>query len=114
VPPPRASSGDRRRTRQSYIADFACTEARPVVEVDGGQHANLKYRDEARSVRLAECGYRVLRFWNNEVLTNIDAVLHVIATDTLQHIHGHRDGDRDPRPEPSPKGGEERRLTPVS
>jgi very-short-patch-repair endonuclease len=61
-----------------YIVDFACLEARLVVEVDGGQHAESRGDDE-RDRWLASQGFRVLRFWNNDVLGNIRGVLEVIA-----------------------------------
>ena len=60
-----------------YICDFVCREEMVVIEVDGGQHLESK-RDEVRDRYLAEEGYRVLRFWNNDVLSNIDGVLAVI------------------------------------
>jgi very-short-patch-repair endonuclease len=60
-----------------YICDFVCREQGIVVEVDGGQHLESK-RDEIRDRYLAEQGYRVLRFWNNDVLSNIDGVLMVL------------------------------------
>ncbi|MDP6389070.1 MAG: DUF559 domain-containing protein [Alphaproteobacteria bacterium] len=60
-----------------YIVDFVSFEKRFVVEVDGGQHAE---DDSARTLYLQSSGYRVIRFWNNEVLENIDGVLHTIAT----------------------------------
>ncbi len=63
-----------------YVADFFCAEARLIVEVDGGQHARALERDDARSRWLAARGYRVLRFWNNEVLGNTDGVIDVIRT----------------------------------
>ncbi len=61
-----------------YVADFACREHRLVIEVDGGQHAT-DARDAVREQWLAAHGYRVLRFWNDEVLGNIEGVLEVIA-----------------------------------
>ena len=61
-----------------YIADFACTEALLIVELDGGQHADQADYDERRTQHLQARGYRVLRFWNNDVLTNIEGVLTVI------------------------------------
>jgi very-short-patch-repair endonuclease len=61
-----------------YIVDFVCRERRLVIEVDGGQHATDP-RDVARDRWLAEHRYRVLRFWNNDVLRNIDGVLETIA-----------------------------------
>jgi very-short-patch-repair endonuclease len=64
-----------------YIADFFCLEAKLIVEVDGGGHATEAQRraDAARAAYLENCGYRVLRFWNNEVIGNIDGVLERIA-----------------------------------
>jgi len=61
-----------------YVADFVCRERRLVVEVDGSQHAESK-RARIRDQWFAEHRYRVLRFWNNDVLTNINAVLEVIS-----------------------------------
>jgi very-short-patch-repair endonuclease len=58
-----------------YIADFCCTEAKLVVELDGGQHAVRKRSDAERTAFLAGQGYRVLRFWDNEALTNMEGVL---------------------------------------
>jgi very-short-patch-repair endonuclease len=65
-----------------YIVDFACREHRVIVEVDGGQHAENE-RDAVRDRWLHDHGYRVLRFWNNDVIENIDGVLETIAS-TLQ------------------------------
>ncbi|MDP2744175.1 MAG: endonuclease domain-containing protein [Dehalococcoidia bacterium] len=64
-----------------YIVDFACLEEHLVIEIDGGQHAgdNGVSRDERRSMRLRQLGYRVLRFWDNEVLTNTDGVVERIT-----------------------------------
>ena len=55
-----------------YIADFLCAEAWLIVEIDGGQHT--EDRDGERDAFLAAQGYRVLRFWNSDVLTDMDAV----------------------------------------
>ncbi|UWU91739.1 endonuclease domain-containing protein [Bradyrhizobium sp. CB1015] len=60
-----------------YICDFVCREKRIVIEVDGGQH-NESAADAMRDERLREKGYKVLRFWNNDVLGNIEGVLTVI------------------------------------
>jgi len=60
-----------------YIVDFVCFEKKLVVEVDGGQHGG-SYDDE-RDRWLNMQGFRVLRFWNNEVLKNIEGVLEVIG-----------------------------------
>jgi very-short-patch-repair endonuclease len=63
-----------------FIADFCCRERKLVVELDGGQHAEPAgiTRDLWRTRLLEGRGYRVIRFWDNEVLTNIDGVLQVI------------------------------------
>jgi very-short-patch-repair endonuclease len=61
-----------------YVVDFVCREQRLVIELDGGQHAESE-RDAMRDRWLAERRYRVLRFWNNDVITNIDGVLDIIA-----------------------------------
>src|SRR3990172_12727883 len=63
----------------SYIVDFVCVGRGVVVEVDGGQHSeDVKVRDEKRDMLLQTKGYRVLRFWNNEILTNMEGVLEAI------------------------------------
>ncbi len=58
-----------------YVADFVCMEKHLVVEVDGSQHALQEERDNACTAWLEDRGFRVLRFWNNEVLGNIEGVL---------------------------------------
>lgn len=64
----------------NYIVDFACFEKRLVVEIDGGQHqARVEY-DNARTAWLQSAGFRVIRFWNNEVLSETDGVLQAILT----------------------------------
>jgi very-short-patch-repair endonuclease len=63
-----------------YVADFLCERARLIVEVDGGQHADATVRDNQRSAWLSQHGYRVQRFWNNEVLQNLDGVWERIAS----------------------------------
>jgi very-short-patch-repair endonuclease len=62
-----------------YIVDFVCLEKRLVVEVDGSQHQEQRTYDEARTRWLESQGYRVLRFWNNEVLAETDKVIELIA-----------------------------------
>jgi ATP-dependent helicase HrpA/adenine-specific DNA-methyltransferase len=59
-----------------YIVDFFCADAKLIIEVDGGQHAD---EGDRRAAWLEGRGYRVIRFWNNEVLNNIDGVLLAIA-----------------------------------
>ena len=68
----------RQLTIGEAVVDFCCWEERLVVEVDGGQHAEPHLRDERRTAALVEQGYRVLRFWNHEVLTETEQVLEVI------------------------------------
>ena len=62
----------------NYILDFVSLEAMLVVEVDGRQHLANKAADEARTRILSKAGFKVLRFWNNEVLTQTDAVKETI------------------------------------
>jgi very-short-patch-repair endonuclease len=60
-----------------YIADFACVEAKLIVEAGGGQHADDS--DRGRDQYLVKQGWRILRFWNNDVLHNLTGVLQAIA-----------------------------------
>jgi very-short-patch-repair endonuclease len=60
-----------------YICDFVCREKFVVIEVDGGQHSE-SINDEVRSRNLRAQGYGVIRFWNNDVLSNIEGILTVI------------------------------------
>jgi very-short-patch-repair endonuclease len=62
-----------------YIADFLCDEARLIVEIDGGQLDRLSPREAERSRFLQNEGYRILRFWNDEVLVNLHGVHETIA-----------------------------------
>jgi very-short-patch-repair endonuclease len=64
---------------EGYIADFACVEAKLIIEVDGGQHGIKVETDDTRSATIATAGYLVIRFWNSEVLTNTEGVLDEIA-----------------------------------
>jgi very-short-patch-repair endonuclease len=57
-----------------YVVDFVCFETKVIVEVDGGQHA-ASVSDAARDCYFADHGYRTLRFWNNDVLGNLEGVL---------------------------------------
>jgi adenine-specific DNA-methyltransferase len=61
-----------------YVADFVCFEHRLVVEIDGGQHAGSA-SDQKRTAWLASQGFRVIRFWNNEVLSNLEGVQIAIS-----------------------------------
>jgi very-short-patch-repair endonuclease len=81
-----------------YILDFVCLEAKLVIEVDGGQHQENTMYDQNRSMWLERQGFKVLRFWNNEVLNNLDAVMQVIWHEL--HL------DIQPPSQPSPCQGE--------
>src|ERR1043166_5793222 len=61
------------------VADFACRSAKLVVEVDGGQHEVGNEADAARTCTIEAHGYRVIRYWNSEVMSNLDGVLEYIA-----------------------------------
>jgi very-short-patch-repair endonuclease len=63
-----------------YIVDFACHANRIIVEVDGGQHGVTSASDAERTKVLEANGYRVLRYWNNDVLSNIEGVLEDIQS----------------------------------
>ena len=78
-----------------FVVDFLCDESHLVIEVDGGQHQENKARDAARSRWLESRGYRVVRFWNHEVLGNTQGVLEAVAR-----------GLSDPLPGPPPRGRE--------
>jgi very-short-patch-repair endonuclease len=84
-----------------YIADFACLKAMLVIEVDGGQHAEACAYDSRRDDFMRGQGYRVLRFWNNEVLSNIDGVWQVIVAE----INSHASCRVTPHPNLPPQGG---------
>ena len=62
----------------SFITDFCCIESHLVVELDGGQHAEQAEYDARRTKHLASRGYRVIRFWDDVVLSSIDEVVEQI------------------------------------
>jgi very-short-patch-repair endonuclease len=64
-----------------YIADFACLNPLIVIEVDGGQHAEARAYDARRDDYMRGQGFRVLRFWNNDVLSNMEGVWEMIAAE---------------------------------
>jgi very-short-patch-repair endonuclease len=61
-----------------YIVDFVCLDARLVIEVDGGQHSDAAEADAVRDAWLRSQNFRVLRFWNNDVLKNPEGVMQVV------------------------------------
>jgi len=64
----------------NYIVDFVCNELRLIVEVDGSQHAENRY-DELRDAELKNRGFKVLRFWNHDVLKEINSVCDTIIAE---------------------------------
>jgi crossover junction endodeoxyribonuclease RuvC len=63
-----------------FTVDFVCHELRLVVELDGGQHSSRSEQNAQRTGVLEQAGFRVLRFWNNDVIENIDGVLEAIRS----------------------------------
>jgi very-short-patch-repair endonuclease len=78
-----------------YIADFACLECGLVFELDGGQHADTIEYDQRRADFISQHGFRVIRFWNNDVLSKTEAVLEAILNALNR-----------PHPNPLPHAGE--------
>jgi len=68
-----------------YIVDFVCFESKLIIEVDGGQHSIETEKDKERDEWFKSQGFKVHRFWNNEVLTNTEGVLEVIRANCLSH-----------------------------
>jgi very-short-patch-repair endonuclease len=73
-----AFSFRRQTTIGPYIVDFVCLDARLIIELDGGQHADSA-RDARRDSWLRQQGFTILRFWNNDVFSNLPGVLEVIS-----------------------------------
>ena len=63
-----------------FIVDFACLEAKLIIEADGGQHDLTSVAERERTQFLENQDYRILRFWNNEVFDNLDGIYRVIET----------------------------------
>ena len=89
-----------------YFADFVCLPARLVIEVDGGQHgeAGQIARDERRTIWLKRNGFRVLRFWADQVMTDLPSILNGIEIALCQPLP-RRDGHNMSIPSPPPAGG---------
>ena len=112
-----------------YIADFVCIEPKLVIEIDGGQHADDAILDVHRTTILEAHGFKVIRFWNNEVLQNLDGVVRVIAQELTPHPHpplqgapaaasagrsvGATHASRNPHVTHPPQKGKEKTLKPV-
>ncbi|MGE0825390.1 MAG: endonuclease domain-containing protein [Candidatus Binatia bacterium] len=71
-----------------YVVDFVCLEQKLIIEVDGGQHSTQVPYDQKRSIWLETHGFRVLRFWNNEVLKEVEMVKEAIWK-ALRESHPH-------------------------
>ena len=69
---------------EPYIADFACLELKLIIELDGGQHACRINYDDQRSLFLEQRGFKVIRFWNNDVIENTVGVLEAIRLAILE------------------------------
>jgi very-short-patch-repair endonuclease len=106
-----------------YIADFACLAARLGIEVDGSQHAltDEATRDAERTRWLEAEGYKVIRFWNNDIVKDIDGVLAAVYAALYGSIDGephllrhkrHRMDSRSDHPTPARKAGLARRPSP--
>lgn len=78
-----------------YIADFVCMEQRLIIELDGGQHIETATQDKERTFTLERAGFGVLRFWNDDVLMQTEAVLESILRASTS-----------PHPNPLPQAGE--------
>jgi very-short-patch-repair endonuclease len=85
-----------------FVVYFCCEHARLIIEVDGGQHATRTAEDLNRTKILEAMGYLVLRFWNSDVMQNIDGVLEEILNTLKQHR------SEPPHPDPLPFGEREK------
>jgi very-short-patch-repair endonuclease len=91
----------RQMSLNGFVVDFCCPDAKLVVEIDGGQHDDQRLKDLRRTRNLETSGYLVLRFWNNQVLQNLDGVLEeILNTINQQTIEP-------PHPNPLPFGERE-------
>ena len=84
-----------------FTVDFFCADAHLIIELDGGQHADRSIADAQRTKVLEAMGYLVLRYWNNDVMQNIDGVLEDIQAALERH------SPEPPHPHPLPSGERE-------
>jgi very-short-patch-repair endonuclease len=89
-----------------YIADFVCLEKRLIIEIDGGQH-NENEKDIERTLYLESENFRVIRFWNNEVLQNLEGCYQILLNELEKP-------SLTPHPNPPPQGGRESVRTPIT
>ncbi len=85
-----------------FVVDFFCSDAKLIVEIDGGQHAERSEQDANRTNVLEAMGYLVLRFWNHDVLQNTEGVVQEILSTANQHK------PEPPHPDPLPYGEREK------
>jgi len=85
----------RQQPIDGYIVDFVCLKKRIIIEADGGQHSEKN--DLKKDCHLKGQGFKVLRFWNNEILTNIDGVIEEVRRNCQLNL---------PPPSPPVKGGD--------
>jgi len=95
----------------NYVADFACLEAKLIIELDGGQHIEQRGYDERRDRNLKAVGFRVLRFWDHDVLLQNGSVLEAILAALMRSPHPDLppqagEGDFGPHPGLPPQAGE--------
>ena len=83
-----------------YFADFVCRSHKLIVELDGSQHVEGQPHDDVRTVQLKAAGYRVIRFWNNDLTSNMSGVLETILAAAIGT-------ERVPTPQPPPARGRE-------
>ncbi len=89
----------------TFIVDFVCFERKLIIELDGGQHNPANEYEVQRRRWLEQGGFRLVRFWDNEVFENLEGVLQVI-------LNALSERDVSPSPSPSPiKGEESRKLS---
>ena len=89
----------RQRPIGIYFVDFVCLEKKLIIELDGGQHAEQKSYDARRDSWLRSQGYEVLRFWDHDVLKNIEGIKEAIFRAL-----------NEPPPQSSPEAGEDRSV----
>jgi very-short-patch-repair endonuclease len=89
-----------------YVVDFECRRAKLIVEVDGGQHgfSSGRRRDTARDRHLLDAGYRIMRFWNNQVDREMEGVVETILDALSVKQHPTRRAPRGTPPSPEGEG----------
>jgi very-short-patch-repair endonuclease len=75
-------------SRSPYVVDFNCIEAKIIIEIDGGQHSGPRQYDERRTRFLESRGFKMLRFWNNDVLNKIEGGLDALTLAPLPEGEG--------------------------